>query len=87
MQVFIELENECENYTVDPALTIDQLKNLIEDKTFIPSQIQRLFFNSIILQTGTLEDNSITQGSTIKMVFSVCGGCGDSSRYKKQDNN
>ena len=82
MQIFIDLENSCDNFVVDPALTIQQLKNVIEDKTFIPSDTQSLYFNSKLLYTGTLEDNCLTDACTITMCFSLCGGS-DSSRYKK----
>jgi hypothetical protein len=83
MQLFIDMDNSGPVFVCDPALTIVQLKNVIEEITFIPSSIQNLYFHSRLLQMGTLEDNFIIDSSTIQMKFSICGGGGDSTRYKK----
>tara|TARA_Y100000389_G_C17470062_1_gene529561 strand:+ start:7203 stop:7517 length:315 start_codon:yes stop_codon:yes gene_type:complete len=66
-------------YDLDKFTTIEQLKDIIDDKEFIPTNLQTLLCSSKILHTGTIEDNNIEECSVITLTFSLMGG----TRYKK----
>ena len=66
----------------DGALTVGQLKVVIEDESFIPADLQRLSAGGRDLTTGTLEDNELADGTSIELLLNVAGG-GEASRYKK----
>tara|TARA_B100001250_G_scaffold406943_1_gene426837 strand:- start:645 stop:974 length:330 start_codon:yes stop_codon:yes gene_type:complete len=80
MQLFIKFRNNSEVYDVDSALTICQLKNLIEDIEYIPNELQYLTSNGKNLCNGTLEDNQLENESHIDVNLRILGG---SCRYKK----
>ena len=67
---------------MDPALTVSELKDVVEDVEFIPAELQRLQFGTRQLATGTLEDNGLCTGCTVELMLNVEGG-GEASRYKK----
>mmetsp|Transcript_24126 Transcript_24126/g.74393 ORF Transcript_24126/g.74393 Transcript_24126/m.74393 type:complete len:114 (+) Transcript_24126:59-400(+) len=75
-------EGATSTLVVDEALTIDQVKEVIEDETFVPAALQRLSADGRQLATGTLEDNGVGEASTIALLLNVQGG-GEASRYKK----
>ena len=79
MQLIINLLNKTSVYDLDKSLTIENLKNIIDDNEFIPPQIQYLTNGNKLLTTGTLEDNQLTEGSNIYLNLKLLGG----TRYKK----
>ena len=80
MQLLIKFLSKSEVYEVDEALTIPQLKNLIEDNEYIPSNSQYLVCNDKILVNGTLEDNQLEDTNNIYVNLRILGGA---CRYKK----
>ena len=80
MQLFIKFSGKSEVYDVDEALTIPQLKHVIEDNTYIPIDSQYLVCNNRILNKGTLEDNGVENECNIYLNLRIKGG---SCRYKK----
>ena len=80
MQLLIKFLSKSEVYEVDEALTIPQLKNLIEDNEYIPSNLQYLVCNDKILLNGTLEDNQLEDTNNIYVNLRILGGA---CRYKK----
>jgi hypothetical protein len=80
MQLFIKFSGKSNVYDVDESLTIPQLKNLIEDNEYIPSNSQYLVCNDKILLNGTLEDNQLENTDNIEVHLRILGG---SCRYKK----
>tara|TARA_Y100000389_G_scaffold194050_1_gene223567 strand:+ start:798 stop:1124 length:327 start_codon:yes stop_codon:yes gene_type:complete len=79
MQIFINLFGENKVYDIDQDLTISQLKDLIDDREFIPTDLHYLTSNSRILTNGTLIDNELSDGSNIILNLRIKGG----TRYKK----
>lgn len=80
MQVLIDILGKTHVYEVDEALTIEDLKKVIEDKEFIPREIQTLSTTSSkILAVGTLCDNGVGEAHTLSLSCAVLGG----TRYKK----
>ena len=82
MQIFLSTEGATATLDVDAALTVAEFKDVIEDVEFVPAELQRLQFGTRALTTGTLEDNALTNGSTVELLLDVVGG-GEASRYKK----
>ena len=80
MQLLINFSGKSQVYHVDEALTIPQLKNLIEDNEYIPSNSQYLVCNDKILVNGTLEDNQLEDTNNIYVNLRILGGA---CRYKK----
>ena len=80
MQLFITFNDKSELYDVDKALTIPQLKHVIENNTYIPTDSQYLICNNRILNNGTLEDNGLENECNIHLNLRIKGG---SCRYKK----
>lgn len=61
---------ETFNIRVDPTQTVSKLGSQIEQLSNVPFEQQRLFFNGRFLNnTKTLQDYSIKDGSTIKLVI------------------
>tara|TARA_Y100000389_G_scaffold204765_1_gene259485 strand:- start:14008 stop:14334 length:327 start_codon:yes stop_codon:yes gene_type:complete len=79
MLLFVNILNKTHSLELDSALTIDELKNMIEINEFIPSDMQILSHGTKNLYLGTLNDNDITPGSTLNLNCRVLGG----TRYKK----
>ena len=82
MQIFLSTEGATSTLEVDPALTVEQLKDVIEDVEFVPAELQRLQVGARRLAHGTLEDNALAAGCTVELLLDVAGG-GEASRYKK----
>ena len=82
VQLFLSADGRTSTLDVDGALTVGQLKDVIEDESFIPADLQRLSAGGRDLTTGTLEDNELADGSSIELLLNVAGG-GEASRYKK----
>ena len=82
VQLFVSADGRTSTLDVDGALTVGQLKDVIEDESFIPADLQRLSAGGRDLTTGTLEDNELADGTSIELLLNVAGG-GEASRYKK----
>lgn len=82
MQLFLFAEGRTSTLDVDGALTVGQLKAVVEDESFIPSDLMRLRVGGRNLTEGTLDDNAISDGSTVELLLNGMGG-GEASRYKK----
>lgn len=80
MQIFVELfEGLMRTISVDPSLTIIDLKLWISDMEFIPKELQVLRKGNFILTQGTLEDNNVVEQDILSINLPVMGG----TRYKK----
>jgi hypothetical protein len=79
MQLIVNILEKITIYDLDSSLTINDLKNVINENEFIPSDIIYLTANNRLLTTGTLEDNQLTNGSNITLNLKLLGG----TRYKK----
>ena len=79
MQLFINLFGKNKKYDIDKDLTISQLKNLIDEREFIPENMIFLTSNSRLLTNGTLTDNNLAECSCINVNLRIKGG----TRYKK----
>ena len=79
MQLFINLFGINKLYDIDEDLTISQLKQLIDEREFIPTDLHYLTSNGGILTNGTISDNKLSDGSNITLNLRIKGG----TRYKK----
>ena len=79
MQLFINLFGINKLYDIDEDLTISQLKDLIDEREFIPPDLHYLTSNGGILTNGTISDNKLSDGSNITLNLRIKGG----TRYKK----
>ena len=79
MQLFINIFDKTHTFDVDEAITINNLKEIIEINEFIPFEIQILSTGTKYLYDGTLIDNGINDCNTLSLSFRVLGG----TRYKK----
>lgn len=82
MQLVVGFPEGSRVISVDPAMTVQGLREVIEDSEFIPTELQRLVAGTQTLTTGTLEDNGLDEGDHVELLLNIVGG-GEASRYKK----
>ncbi len=77
----IEIFNKT--FIVDNDITIDQLKKVIEDKTFLAIDCFSLVYGSSLLQHGLLSDFNIIDNSLIDLVVMAEDGMRAKWRKKR----
>lgn len=70
MQIYVYVKLECRNITleVEPSDSIENVKAIVQDKTDLPPDQQRLYFGNRLLEDGrTLSDYDIGRDSTLNL--------------------
>lgn len=75
MQIFVKgMSGRVDTLSVTPSDTVVELKDLIKDRTGVPSDQQRLIYSSKQLRdSATLSEYGITVASTVHMVLKLAG--------------
>lgn len=70
-------------YDVEAATTVSDLKAMIENREFIPSDMVRLVAGAEELSGGTLAGNGLSEDDEIEMMLEVAGGMRAKWRKKR----
>lgn len=68
MQIFVRA-NKLFSLEVQPTTTLEELKELIQDKEGYPPDIYYLMHSGRILKKGTLKEQNVMNESTIHLSF------------------
>ena len=85
-QIFIRSPaGEATAITIDGACTLKQLKQVVENETFVPEHIQCLVSGDELLaeEDATMEELELADGAELDLLLDVDGGAKGDSRYKK----
>jgi hypothetical protein len=84
MQIFIATPSGPSTaYTVESSTSIDSLKLMIENSSFIPADLIRLVNNSTVLEGGSLLANGVQEDDTLDLLLEVRGGMRAKWRKKR----
>ena len=81
MQIFVG----STAYSVDAGLSVDSLKDMIENKEFVPADQIRLAIDGKVLEFGTLEGNGVGEDDELIMSMEVPGGMRRKWRKKRSE--
>jgi small subunit ribosomal protein S27Ae len=70
MQIFIN----SDAYTVEADASVESVKAMIENKTFVPAHLIRLVNGAEVLEGGSLAGNGVEDEDTLTMLLDVNGG-------------
>jgi hypothetical protein len=70
-------------YAVDAGLSVDALKSMIENKSFIPADQIRLTTEGRVLEFGTLEANGVADEDELGLALEVEAGMRKKWRKKR----
>jgi small subunit ribosomal protein S27Ae len=79
MQIFVG----ATAYEVDSAASVESLKNMIENKEFIPAGQIRLMRGSSVLEGGSLVGNDVEEEDELTMALEVQAGMRKKWRKKR----
>ncbi len=80
MQIFVKLlTSQTITLAVSPDVTIESIKQTLQERLDIPRDEQRLIFGNQLEDAKTLEDYKIQNESTLHLVLRLLGGGGSRS--------
>lgn len=83
MQIFIASpDGHATAYTVDSTTSVEGLKDMIENREFLPADMIRLVNGESILEGGTLAGNGVLDDDTLTTVLDIPGGM--RAKWKKK---
>jgi hypothetical protein len=82
MQIFLKVMDNTLTVDVDPSMSIESLKAMVENQEFIPVDQQALVCNAEEL-TGSLSSCGVARGCTVECVLAVAGGAHKNNPWKK----
>mgnify|MGYP003963226927 FL=1 len=82
MQIFVRSLEETFPVTLPASATLNDLKNAIEDKEFLPASVQRVSFNGLTLVNGSLV-GCLEEADTVVLEVGLDGGMRAKWRKKR----
>merc|ERR1711865_1287211 len=83
MQIFLKVCDSTLTVDVDPSMSIESLKAMVENQEFIPMDQQRLVLDSKQLETGSLAQCGVAPACTVEVSLPVNGGGHKNNPWKK----
>jgi len=83
MQIFVATSQSNTAYAVDASTSVEALKNMIENKEFIPADLIRLANGNAVLEGGSLLGNGVEEDDTLTLLLDVNGGMRKKWRKKR----